>query len=1070
MTTAYPGGLDSFATRTDDVDDVLASHVNDLQDAIVAVQAKVGVTGSGVTSTLEYLLKNAASVNPGHKHTLAALSLSGLTAGHALFASSATACAFRKIAEADINDDAILARVGANETIIGGWTFSGTRPVFKQGIELGGAGSESVTHAAAAGAGTVAYAWPSTFSAGQYLMVGVGGALSWGTPAGGGSGGWQDDGTVVRPATLSDQVAIGTASPVAGTRLQVSAQSASDVLTILKHAATPTGSWLQARRSDDTVAVEITTAGAVKLKNTQALAVLPTSAGSLLSYSTGSSGYLVIEADAEGNFGTGAHCAVKFFSDTTAFFGDIPASQTASGGQVIIQPRAANVIPLIIRGKASQSNNLLVFQDSSLNILGSIRWDGWITAPRVSVSGGGGLYLYGALSGFSAFQAPPSGGSVTYTLPSSDGASGQVLGTNGAGQLSWVSGGGGGSALSTIAAATANNSIANGSFTQTWQWALGATTNVAMTLAESAAASNTSTLLKIAGVTGSTATLLAIAHPDVNAKALDIDGGVARIKTKYLSIGPSAPWITTAGSGTFDALVRFTGTFGPNPSGYASTMRVAAFTSSDLKYALPTNPPTNMGQQVVFYGIHCGYEASGLWSSSYTSGYSLYGVDMTLDVGQNVPDFHTMVAVGCEVNWNYTDTAASNMTACCMASINGWQSSTRNSRMAAFWLRPSSGMTYTAEFTLPSNKTLYGLLTPPISILSPIPYYRWRPFHIAGTSGQSFHGPRMDFGSNLDGYIGGAFSDDATNYQAAVTIVGQNGRTVSDEAVDHVILALIDNNANKGRTAFYRAGGMRLCATASAGPPALLGSLYVNSGDSKLYFHNGSSWLDLTSAGGGGGWQDNGTTVSLTTNSDKVSIGFTPDGIVDVVAKHLFIYNANGATALAIRQSSGSITEDFCRFLSNGGGTLFAVAANGATTTVGPLNHLGSAGGLTCHYVETNSSGWANLIVGNGTSKRGTNLQNGLVLCAGQAPSTSPADCVAIYAKDATAGNCWPVFKAEDGIERFILGVESVNTSLSTGVGSIKLAGTTNRDNVGFLKTHREDGSTVYVPYYTNIN
>ena len=665
-------------------------------------------------------------------------------------------------------------------------------------------------------------------------------------------------------------------------------------------------------------------------------------------------------------------------------------------------------------------------------------------------------------------QRAPSPWAKAYS-PGSDGSAGQVLTTNGAGALTWTDkagGAGGSSALSAITAAAANNSIANGAFTQTWQWALGATTNVALTLTESAAASNASTLMKIAGVTGSTATLLSILHPDVNAKAVDIDGGVVRIKSKYITIGTSAPWVTTAGLGVFDALIRWTGTFAPNASGYASPMRVAAFTSSDLKYSLPLNPPTNMGEQVVFYGLHCGFEASGGWSSSYTSGYSLFGADITLDIGQNVPDFHTMVAVLCEVNWNYADTAASNLTACCTASINGWLSATRNSKMAAFWLRPSTGMSMSNEFTLPSNKTLYGLLTPPVSVLSPINYFKWKPLHIQGTSGSSFHGPRMSFGDSNDAWVGGAFTGESGDNYAAVSITGQNGRTVNDFAVDKFILCLIDANGNAGRVAFYRAGGMRIVATATPGPSALLGSIYVDSDDSNLYFHNGSSWVNLSGGGGGGGgWQDDGTTVRLVTASDKVAIGAASDS--GGVAKHLYIESANGATTFAIRQGSG-VTEDFVRFLTNGGGTLFSVTSAGGMVTSSSVDHRESAGASRV-FIEVAST-HGNVIIGGGTSKRGTSLQNGLVLCAGQAPSTSPADVAAVYAKDAAAGHCWPVFKAEDGIERFVLGVESVNASLSTGVGSVKLAGGTNRDNDGFLKTHRENGSVVYIPYWTNIN
>jgi hypothetical protein len=50
---------------------------------------------------------------------------------------------------------------------------------------------------------------------------------------------------------------------------------------------------------------------------------------------------------------------------------------------------------------------------------------------------------------------------------------------------------------------------------------------------------------------------------------------------------------------------------------------------------------------------------------------------------------------------------------------------------------------------------------------------------------------------------------------------------------------------------------------------ALEGNLHANSTDNKLYYYDGTSWVDLTSAGGGGGlWTDNGTFISANTNTN----------------------------------------------------------------------------------------------------------------------------------------------------------------------------------------------------------
>ena len=57
---------------------------------------------------------------------------------------------------------------------------------------------------------------------------------------------------------------------------------------------------------------------------------------------------------------------------------------------------------------------------------------------------------------YTAFKAAAQAGNVTYTLPTADGTSGQVLSTNGTGTLSWAtaSGGGGGTSTSVIASTT----------------------------------------------------------------------------------------------------------------------------------------------------------------------------------------------------------------------------------------------------------------------------------------------------------------------------------------------------------------------------------------------------------------------------------------------------------------------------------------------------------------------------------------------------------------------------------------------------------------------------------------
>lgn len=74
MATNFPTSLDTITNpaATDSTKTVSHSqqHAN-ANDAIEALEAKVGVNSSAVTSSLDYKLTNTSSSNPGHKHTLA---------------------------------------------------------------------------------------------------------------------------------------------------------------------------------------------------------------------------------------------------------------------------------------------------------------------------------------------------------------------------------------------------------------------------------------------------------------------------------------------------------------------------------------------------------------------------------------------------------------------------------------------------------------------------------------------------------------------------------------------------------------------------------------------------------------------------------------------------------------------------------------------------------------------------------------------------------------------------------------------------------------------------------------
>jgi hypothetical protein len=70
-TSNFPTSLDTITDKADSTDDVVAADINGAYDCIEKLEAKVGINSSAVNTSLDYLLRNTSSANPGHKHTLA---------------------------------------------------------------------------------------------------------------------------------------------------------------------------------------------------------------------------------------------------------------------------------------------------------------------------------------------------------------------------------------------------------------------------------------------------------------------------------------------------------------------------------------------------------------------------------------------------------------------------------------------------------------------------------------------------------------------------------------------------------------------------------------------------------------------------------------------------------------------------------------------------------------------------------------------------------------------------------------------------------------------------------------
>ena len=76
MATNFPSSLDNSTTLPAESANIPLStnHViahQNIQDALEAVEAKIGVDSSAVATSLDYKVTNTSSSNPGHKHTLA---------------------------------------------------------------------------------------------------------------------------------------------------------------------------------------------------------------------------------------------------------------------------------------------------------------------------------------------------------------------------------------------------------------------------------------------------------------------------------------------------------------------------------------------------------------------------------------------------------------------------------------------------------------------------------------------------------------------------------------------------------------------------------------------------------------------------------------------------------------------------------------------------------------------------------------------------------------------------------------------------------------------------------------
>lgn len=122
MATSYPGLLDTYQTKATGTP-VEAQHINDVQDAIRAIETKLGADTSPAVGSITHLVKTA--VDPGHHHTKDYID---------------------SVAEGVIvrPGSPILARLASDELVGGAWTYT-QKVTFNGGLLVhGGYGLQAV--------------------------------------------------------------------------------------------------------------------------------------------------------------------------------------------------------------------------------------------------------------------------------------------------------------------------------------------------------------------------------------------------------------------------------------------------------------------------------------------------------------------------------------------------------------------------------------------------------------------------------------------------------------------------------------------------------------------------------------------------------------------------------------------------------------------------------------------------------------------------------------------------------------------------------------------------------------
>jgi hypothetical protein len=172
----------------------------------------------------------------------------------------------------------------------------------------------------------------------------------------------------------------------------------------------------------------------------------------------------------------------------------------------------------------------LLFVDASADFVGV-----GTSSPGSKLDVKGTLRLSGSSSGYVGIAPAATAGSTTYTLPSADGSSGQMLSTNGSGTLSWASAGGSGTVTSVSGTGTVNGLTLTGTVTSSGSLTLGGTLDLSSPPAIGGTAPNTGAFTSITSTSASGILTRAAATQD----AVEIIGRAGGTSSYKVTLTPT---------------------------------------------------------------------------------------------------------------------------------------------------------------------------------------------------------------------------------------------------------------------------------------------------------------------------------------------------------------------------------------------------------------------------------------------------------------------------------------------------------------------------------------------------